>query len=185
MVIRPVHIIRPLLLLAATLAILTGTGCAPGVSVSVKPGFTVSPELETVYVVPFSSVLVPPGLNSGVFNEFVDLLNAGRSATPVQQFVILKEELKSVDPAWLARQVYITGELWGYMENSGCCSTEMRVKARAALFEPGAKTPSAEITVPLETFFDHDRATLAGTQQQLARQAAQELSARILGALHR
>jgi hypothetical protein len=177
--------IRPWVLLATAFLALAAAGCAPAARVAVKPGFAVSPELETVYVVPFTSTLVPAGISSAVFDDFVDLLNDGRSATPVQQFIIIKEELKDVDPAWLANQVYITGELWGYVENSGCCSTEMRVKARAYLYDRGAKIPSAEITAPLETFFDHDRASFAAVQQQLARQAARELSAGILGALHR
>ena len=177
--------IRPSLLFAATILALVATGCAPAVRTAVRPGFAASPELETVYVVPFTGILVPTGVSTAVFDEFVDLLNEGKSATPVQQFVIIKDDLKSVDPTWLAKQVYITGELWGYVENSGCCSTEMRVKTRASLFEPGMKTPSAEITVPLETFFEHDRATLTTIQQRLARQAARELSTRILEALHR
>ncbi len=177
--------IRPLVLLAAVLLSLAAAGCAPTARVSVNPGFTVPQDIDTVYVVPFVDTLVPPDVSSAVFDQFVDMLNDGRSATPVQQFVIIKQDLATVDPAWLAKQLYVTGEVWGYLENSGCCSTEMRMKARAYLHDRGAKAPAAEITVPLETFFDHDRATTKTVRQRLARQAAKELSAGILDALHR
>lgn len=175
--------LRPWAVLAALC--LTAAGCAATPRVSVRPGFTVSPELETVYVVPFASTLVPPEVSSAVFDQFVDLLNDGRGTTPVQQFVIIKDDLKNVDPGWLAEQVYITGDLWGYLENSGCCSTELKVKARAYLYERAAKIPSVEVTVPLETFYDHDRAAAGSVRQKLADRAARELSSRILGVLRR
>jgi hypothetical protein len=151
----------------------------------VSPTFSPAPERELVYLVPFVSTLAPEPFTRKVFDKLVDALNARHSAAGVQWFFILKQELKDVEPSWLGRQVYITGEVWSYTENSGCCQTELRVKGRAAIFETGHPQPSAEIVVPVESFFDHDYTTLDVEQDRLAQRLASEMAAQIINVLQR
>ncbi|AAR36727.1 lipoprotein [Geobacter sulfurreducens] len=153
-------------------------GCTPRPAVSVSPDFRPTGGVETAYVVPFASALVPELFSETAFNDFVDLLNGRRGETGIASFVILKEEVKEVDPTWLDRQHYISGDIWSYVEDSGCCATSIRVKARAYLHEPGRKDPVAEIFVPLEAFFDHDRSTVERERDRLARTLARELADR-------
>lgn len=156
------------ILLLLSIALLFLAGCASGPSVAISPAFNPLPEDNIVYIVPFSQSLVPEEFGNAVFDDFVDDLNKNRSRTDVKWYYILKEELKDIDPAWLTRQVYITGELWGYIENSGCCSTELRAKARLRLFEMEQSAATLEMTFPAENFFEHDRSTLAAARQKMA-----------------
>jgi hypothetical protein len=170
---------RFLLLIAALSIFLPIQGCG-SVPKVVKSDFKPPTELNTVYVVPFSSVLVPEELKETAFNDFVDILNDNRARIGVQQFEIIKGELKEQNPEWLARQLYISGEFWSYIENSGCCNTELRIRARVGLTEPGKQMPTFEIILPLESFFDHDRSTLDKEKILLAKRLARELADRII-----
>ena len=159
------------------------SGCATSAKVTVAPGFTPPPERDRAYVIPFSTALVPEAFSEAVFNDFVDLLNRNRRQTGIGTFTILKEDAARIDQDWLSRQFYLTGDIWSYVEDSGCCSTNIRVRARAAVFEPGKREPSVEIFLPLETFFDHDKSTIDRERDTLARNLARELTRQILGVL--
>ena len=181
MVIRFFKHISRLALPAFTLAILLQTsGCATGAKVNVNPGFKPPTELHIVYVVPFTSLLVPAEISSTAFNDLVDILNESRQQLGVQQFEIIKGELRDQDPAWLGKQLYISGEFWSYIESSGCCNTELRIRARANVTEPDKPSPSFEVFLPLESFFDHDRSTLEKEKTLLAKRIARELANRII-----
>lgn len=151
-------------------------GCSSGPTVVKSPAFNPVPEDNIVYVVPFTQSLVPEDFSDEVFNEFVDDLNNSRSRTDVQWYYILKEELKDIDQEWLTRQVYITGELWGYVENSGCCSTELRTKARLRLFEMEQRDSTLEMLFPVEAFFEHDRSTLPEERHRMAKKLAKQMA---------
>ena len=137
-------------------------------------------ERETVYVIPFDTTLVPSDLGEPLFNEFVDRLNAHRKNTRVAKFLILKEDLKEVEPAWLVKQTYISGNIWGYLESSGCCSTEMKVKSRLYLYESGKNEPSLEISVPETDFFEHDRPSITAAKSHMAKKLAHSLADAII-----
>jgi len=155
-------------------------GCGVRAQVSVKPDFNPPMELDTVYVLPFTSSLVPSEVYETVFNEFVDLLNENLKRAGVQQFEIIKDSLDEVDKKWLAKQVYLSGELWSYIENAGCCQTELRIRSRIELTEPGKKAPTLEVLLPLESFFDHDQSTLEKERIKLAKRLAHELAERVI-----
>src|SRR5512138_2492209 len=144
-------------------------GCGPQAQLKVNPDFKPPAELDTVYVIPFSGILVPEDFKETAFNDFVDFLNENRIQIGVRQFEIIKGELKDQDAKWLSRQLYISGEFWSYIENAGCCNTELRVRARVTLTEPGKQAPTFEMTLPLESFFDHDQSTLEKEKNLLAR----------------
>jgi hypothetical protein len=155
-------------------------GCGVNAQVSVKPDFNPPVELDTVYILPFISSLVPVEVHEIVFNDFVDLLNENIKRSGVQQFEIIKDKLDDVDKTWLARQVYLSGEIWSYIENTGCCQTELRIRARVGLTEPGKQTPTFEVLLPLDSFFDHDQSTLEKEKIKLAKRLASELAERVI-----
>lgn len=161
-------------------AVLLLTGCA---AVPVTKDYSVfDPQLEreALYIVPFDATLVPPDLGDPIFDQFVDILNTRHKQTKVGRFVILKEELKEVEPAWLIKQVYISGDIWGYVQTSGCCSTDMKVKSRIYLYEPGKNGPTFEIFVPVEYYFEHDRDDITAAKERLGKKLAQDLAEAVL-----
>ena len=159
-------------LLAVAVVLLVG--CS-GVAVQRQALLPVVPENETIYVVPFVNTLVPPTISEPVFNDLIDALNDNRPIAGVKSYVIMKDELPTLNQEWLARQVYLTGDIWSYQENSGCCSTELKVKARLNLYQAGSKTPVLSITIPQERFFEHDRSTLDKERDLLARDLSREM----------
>lgn len=172
---RSVH-----LFLLAFVALSLMVGCAA--SPKTRNYGVLDPKLErdVIYLVPFDATLVPPDFGEPVFNQFVDMLNDRRKGTRVGRFVILKEELKEVEPAWLIKQNYVSGDIWGYVESSGCCSTEMKVKSRIYLYEPGKNTPTFEVFVPVESFFEHDRLTMVAARNGMGKKLARELADAII-----
>lgn len=162
------------------LAILLLAACTAASKVRNYGGLDPRQERETVYVIPFDTTLVPPDVGEPVFNEFVDRLNAQRKTTRVAKFLILKEELKEVEPAWLVKQTYISGDIWGYVENSGCCSTEMKVKSRLYLYEAGKNEPSLEVFVPETDFFEHDRLSITAAKARMGKKLAHSLADAII-----
>lgn len=164
------------LALLAFITLLLVAGCAA--SPKTRNYGTLDPKLEreVLYIVPFDATLVPPDFGDPIFDQFVDFLNARRKETRVGRFVILKEELKEVEPAWLVKQNYVSGDIWGYVENSGCCSTDMKVKSRIYLYEPGKNLPTLEVYVPAEGFFEHDRSTVTVARDRLGKKLAQDLA---------
>lgn len=165
------------LLLAAVLLL---GGCTGGSRVRNLGGFDPSQPRDSVYVVPFDATLVPPDFGEPVFNAFVDRLNSQRAKTKVARFMILKEELKEVEPAWLTKQSYISGDIWGFVETSGCCSTEMKVKSRIYLYEPGKNLPSLEVMVPVDEFYEHDRLSSVAARARMGARLARELADAII-----
>ena len=165
-------------LLFGAFLLLAGCAAAP----STKDYSVLDPQVEReiLYIVPFDATLVPPDFGEPIFDQFVDILNARRKQTKVGRFVILKEELKEVEPAWLIKQVYISGDIWGYVENSGCCSTDMKVKSRIYLYEPGKNTPTFEVFVPAEYYFDHDRSDLTTAKTRLGKKLALDLAEAVI-----
>lgn len=162
-------------LAVALLATLLLGGCG-GITVRNFGSFDPRLERNAVYVIPFDATLVPQDFGDQVFDEFVDQLNAQRTKTRVARFLILKEDLKEVEPAWLLKQTYISGDIWGYLENSGCCSTEMKVKSRIYLYEPGRNDPSMEVLLPAEDYVEHDRMPVSSAKTRMGRKLARSLA---------
>jgi hypothetical protein len=127
--------------------------------------------------------MVPTDVSESVFNDLVDALNDTRPITGVTTFIILKDDLASMNQEWLARQVYLTGDIWSYQENTGCCSTALQIKARMNLFQSGSKDPVLTITIPQERFFEHDRSTLEKERTLLARDLSREMYYQLVSAL--
>ena len=137
---------------------------------------------QTLYVLPFLNVMTPAEVSSQLFDAFIDqmLLVGEQSGLQIR---ILKKDIDSIDKEWLARQNFVTGELFGYIEDSGCCSTEIAAKVRVYRYRPGSIEPAAEIVVPGDIFFEHDVSTLEKERLLLANQMALELSQRMVADL--
>jgi len=140
------------------------------------------PEPGVIYVIPFVSVMVPNEVDGRIFDQFVDILNEQGPGLNLQ-FVILKEGLQRVDPNWLAARKYVTGEVYAYVEDSGCCSTDLRSKARLTYRRPRQADPAFGFEYPTKRFFDHDLSTLAKERMALADNIAQVLASELLDAL--
>ena len=138
--------------------------------------------LQIVYLVPFTTVMVPMPVAEAVFDQFVETLNESGPAAGYE-FVILKGDLERVDPAWLRKATYVTGEIFGYVEESGCCSTDIRTKSRLALYRPGSSEPKLSHEYPAKAFFDHDYSNLAAERKKLAERISLDLSGRLIQAL--
>ena len=160
-------------------------GCGQAVKVSLAPDFKRALDQDVMCVVPFINTLVPENFSSPVFNNFIDDLNRNRLKTEVKWFYIIKEDIPNPKPDWLTKQAYITGEVWSYIEESGCCSTDIRVNARVRLYEPGKKEPAAEIYVPMDSFFEHDRSSLEMERERLAKRLAGEMADQIIRLLEK
>lgn len=175
MVIRNIPVLLVLLIFVA--------GCGSrGPQLRKAEGFAAPFEKKVLYVVPFVTVMVPAEVEEEVFDRFVDRLNAG--GQPLEfAFVILKEGLETVDPEWLAQQDYLTGEIYGYVEDSGCCSTAIRVKSRLQLHQPGQDAPTLTLEYPRELYFEHDYTSLEQERRRLAENIAATLANQLLHAL--
>lgn len=177
---RRMHYHRILLIL---LTVLLLAGCGHRAKVTIPEGYKL-PDQETIYVAPFVNTLVPDIIAEPVFNDFVDTLNRKRNIPGITFFAIIKDDLKDVDQKWLEKQAYISGELWSYIENSGCCSTELRIKSKISLHQPGQQRP-LEIMIPKEAFFDHDRSSIEAERTRFSRELAAELANNMLKMLGR
>lgn len=131
-------------------------------------------EPGVVYVAPFITLMVPSEVRERIFDQFVDTLNQ-RGAERKLKFVILKQGLDKVDRGWLGARKYVLGEIYGYVEDSGCCSTDLRTRARLTFYRAHQAEPALKFEYPVRTFFDHDRSTLTAERQRLADQIASVL----------
>jgi hypothetical protein len=133
------------------------------------------PTEETIlYFVPFLPVLAPDELTSDLFNQVVDGFD-GAAAGSGLSALILKRDVASVDPAWLGQQYYVTGSVFAYGQDSGCCSTEIKLSTRLQLYQPGTPYPVLRIDLPYRTLFDHDRSNLEIETERMAATLAEQL----------
>ena len=139
-------------------------------------------ERDEVYLVPFTTVMVPDAVVETIFDRFVEAMNADGLAEQYN-FVILKGGLDSVDSDWRRDHDYVTGEVFGYVEESGCCSTDIRTKSRVSFHRAGSDAPALRHEYPVKTFFDHDYSTIDKERRKLAELIADELAAKVRAAL--
>ena len=140
------------------------------------------PDPGVIYVVPFQALMVPAEVHERIFDQFVDVLNE-RGAAQGLKFVILKQGLERVSPEWLAARKHVQGEVFGYVEESGCCSTDLRTKARLTYYRANQPEPSFKFEYPIRKMFEHDQSTLPVERQKLADQVAEVLIEEMLRAL--
>jgi len=157
-------------------------GCS-STKIYTSPAFTVAQSQQMVPVLPFISTLVPESFSEAVFNDYVDSLNDSHGLSNFAWFAIVKDDLAAVEKILSPAHIYISGEIWSYIENSGCCSTEMRVKSRLRIFRVGSRELLWEAELPFESFFEHDLSTAAHEREKLARNLSARMTAETIKAL--
>ena len=83
--------------------------------------------------------------------------------------------MTSVDSAWLGQQYYVTGSVFAYGQDSGCCSTEIKLSTRLQLYQPGTPYPVLRIDLPYRILFDHDRSNLEIEWERMTTSLAEQL----------
>jgi hypothetical protein len=164
------------------LLLVTLSGCATG-NVRTSQAFTIAQNQKMVPVLPFSSTLVPESFSTAVFNDYVDDMNDSRDKTGFSLFAIIKDDLKSAEKVLSPAHIYVSGEIWSYIEDAGCCSTELRVKSRLRIFRVNSRELLWEAEIPLESFFEHDSSTLAAEREKLGKRLAVSMSQMTIKAL--
>jgi hypothetical protein len=162
--------------------ILLLSGCS-SVKVTTSHNFTVAQNQQMVPIQPFAGTLVPESFSEAVFNDYVDNLNDIHEKTGFSWFGIIKDDLKAVEQVLTPAHIFISGEIWSYIENSGCCSTELRVKSRLRIYRVLSRELLWEAEIPLESFFEHDASTLAVEREKLGRHLAATMSQATVKAL--
>jgi hypothetical protein len=69
------------------------------------------------------------------------------------------------------------------VEDSGCCSTDLRTKARLSYYLPHQDAPAFGFEYPVKSFFDHDRSTIGIERAKLSDDIAVALASELLKAL--
>lgn len=154
-------------LLVALLFLLSG--CSSSSRIMTSPSFTISQHQRMVPIVPFTTTLVPPAFSESVFNDFVDGMNENQQQADLAWFGIVKDDMTELAKLLSPSHIYISGEIWSYIENSGCCSTELRVKSRLRIFRVQSKELLWEAAIPLESFFEHDRSTFEIEREKIGK----------------
>lgn len=157
-------------------------GCAAVPGTERQSGFAPVAGQNVLYVDPFLTIMTPAAIQEGIFDQFIDILNE-RGAASGYEFVILKQGVDGVDRNWLRQQQYVTGEIFGYIEDSGCCSTAIRIKSRVRLFQPEHEAAVLKIDYPREIIFDHDLLTIEIERRKLAEDIAVSLAATLLSSI--
>lgn len=153
----------------AFFSLLLLSGCASSAKVHTSQAFTISQNQKTLPVVPFSNTLVPETFSEMVFNDFVDGMNENRQQAGFSWFGIVKDDMNELEKILSPLNIYMTGEIWSYIENSGCCSTELRVKSRLRILRVMSKELLWEAEIPLESFFEHDASTFPAEREKIGK----------------
>jgi hypothetical protein len=69
------------------------------------------------------------------------------------------------------------------VEDSGCCSTDLRTKARLIYRRPKQELPAFSYEYPVRIFFEHDRSTISVERIRVADDIATTLSSELLTVL--
>jgi hypothetical protein len=175
--IRNCHLVLPIMMLLLLLS-----GCATG-SERTSQAFTIASNQMMVPILPFASTLVPETFSEGVFNDYVDDMNDSRGKTGFSMFAIIKDDLKNTEKILSPAHIYISGEIWSYIEDAGCCSTEIRVKSRLRIYRVKSRELLWESVIPMTSFFEHDSSTIAVEREKLIKRLSSLMSQMTINAL--
>jgi hypothetical protein len=168
--------------LSLLLLVVTLSGCATG-NVRTSQAFTIAQTQKMVPILPFSNTLVPESFSTAVFNDYVDNMNDSRDKTGFSLFAIIKDDLKSTEKILSPAYIYVSGEIWSYIEDSGCCSTALRVKSRLRIYRVNSRELLWEAEIPMESFFEHDSSTLDVERLKLGKRLSSAMSQMTIKAL--
>lgn len=168
--------------LLAVCCVVLLSSCGPRIQVEQKEDFAPRTRPQTVFVVPFTTIMVPNEVRAGLFDRFVDQLNAAEQPVKLE-YIILKQGLEAIDPAWLAKRDYVTGEIFAYVEDFGSTTASIRAKSRIRLFQPGVTEPTMQLDYPVEVFYEKDYLTLEAARHRLAQKISDSMARKLAKAL--
>ncbi len=168
--------------LTLVLGLLLLGGCSQKVSIEKSAAFAPAVLQEPVLVMPVTPIMCSPDVSEAFFDRLIQRLNAlGGEAG--YRFVILKRDPSLVPPEKLAGRTYVTGEIFGCLEDTGCCSGEVMMSMRLELFQPGHAEPVLRMRYPAERFFDLEAMSPARARTSLAAETAEQAAADLVSAL--
>jgi hypothetical protein len=159
------------------------SGCASAPRVQTSQAFTIAQNQKMVPIVPFSNTLVPETFSEMVFNDFVDGLNENQQQAGFSWFGIVKDDIGELEKVLSPAHIYISGEIWSYIEDSGCCSTELRVKSRLQIHRVLSRELLWEAEIPLDSFFEHDISTFPVEREKIGKRLSSAMIKETLKAL--
>lgn len=134
---------------------------------------------QRVFVLPFTTVMVPGDVSESLFDRFVDNLNQGQAATGLE-FVILKQNPQDIGEKWLTEHDYLAGEIFAYVEDKGSSTVSMRARSRLSYYTTGLTEPTLKLNYPVEIFYEKDYQTIETARLQLAEKVADHLAQKLL-----
>jgi len=171
--------VRTLIIVALGISLLSA--CSPSARIDKASTFVPVPAEDTILVLPVESIMCPADVSEAFFDRLVDELNRLGSAHGYS-FAILKQDPASLPSRALDRKVYLSGEIYGCLEDFGCCSGEVTMTVRLELFQPGVDTPTLSQRYPVERFFDLEQTTPDAARTLLARQTADQAASDLIEA---
>lgn len=169
------------LLLAIICSVLLAA-CAVEVELAQHEGFVPRTQPQTIFVVPFTTIMVPGEVTEGLFDRFVDNLNQVQARDGLE-FIILKQGLDAIDAAWLSKRDYVTGEVFAYVEESGSSTATIRAKSRIMLFQADQAGPTLQLDYPVDLFYEKDYLSLAAARRKLAIKISDSMAQKLSEAL--
>ncbi len=169
-------------LLFAGVCLLLLTACSLDVKMQQAEGFAPLAQPQTVFVAPFTTIMVPDEVTEGLFDHFIDSLNASQAEADLM-YVILKQGIDGIDPAWLSTHDYVTGEIFAYVEEIGSSTASIRAKNRIRLFQAGQAEPTLRLDYPIEIFYEKDYLSLEDARRKLAVKISDTMARKLSEAL--
>jgi hypothetical protein len=161
------------------------SGCATSsVKTHTSQAFSIAQNQRMVPILPFTNTLVPEAFSEMVFNDFVDSMNDNQASSGFSWFGIVKDDISQLEKILPPAHIFINGEIWSYIENAGCCSTELRVKSRLRIYRVLSRELLWDAEISLDGFFEHDSSTLAVERDKLGKRLSALLTRETLKALH-
>ena len=151
------------------------TACSSTRITHSSPAFNIATNQKMLPILPFTATLVPPQLSESVFNDFVDGMNDNQAKAGFSWFGIVKDDITALEKVLPPSHIFINGEIWSYIENAGCCSTELRIKSRVRIYRLLSRELLWEAEFPMERFFEHDNSTLAVERTKLGRSLSEAM----------
>ncbi len=171
---------RMLLVVIACCVLLVA--CSGGVKVAQKEGFAPRTRPQTMFIVPFTTIMVPAEVSAGLFDRFVDRLNELQPRTGLE-FIILKQGLDAIDAVWLGKRDYVTGEVFAYVEDAGSSTATIRAKSRIRLFQADQSEPTLQLDYPVEIFYEKDYLQHEDARRKLALKISDSMAEKLAEAL--
>ncbi|PLY02121.1 MAG: hypothetical protein C0624_09330 [Desulfuromonas sp.] len=168
----------------AVLLTLLLSACGSAVSIDTSDSFAPVPTAQPILVMPVTPIMCPEEVSEAFFDRLITRLNS-LGEPHGYTFVILKQAPTSLPPESLATRTYATGELFGCLEETGCCSGEITMTMRLDLFQPGNSEPTLRMRYPVERFFDLETATPRQAHTSLAADTAEKAATDLIEALHK